>query len=341
MSKRIIYWTRIYQPGSEAISKEVNTLHSHFRKSFVYSMTSLYNNPLSLFDFRIGRDRFVFCYLIAPLRLSISAFEKRFDISHVFGNLDNNHYIKKLSKKPIILTAITGEEINSLKELEKIDRIVVESDKRKGELIREGIGEERVRLIYPPLDLDKFDHAPPPGNGFNILFASSPMGSSYFRTRGINLLLDAAEKTEDVVFNLLWRKKASRDIEKIIKKKKLKNVNLIDRIIPDMNEIYAEHHATIAPFIGGVENKSCPNSIIESLAAGKPVLVSGDVGISDIVRENGCGVVFEPGEEKLIEAIEKLQKHYKTYQENCRKCAEKYFSNEKFISEYERLYTEL
>jgi len=340
VSKKIIYFMRIYQPLSEAISKEVEFLHSHFKNSFIYSMTSFYNVS-SLLNFHLKRNKLVFCYLFLPLRLSSRLLEKRFEISHVFGNLNDNYYLKKLRKPPIIVTAVTIEKVFKAEDIKKVDIIITESKKQKEILVEEGVKENKIRLIYPPVDLNKFQYVPVKSNNFKILFASSPMRESYFERRGINLLLDVGkELPEDIEFNLLWRGKTGKIMKKMIMENNLRNFEVIDTIILNLNKIYAQNHVTIAPFTTHSENKSCPNSIIESLAAGKPVLVSEKVGISDIIKRNRCGIVFKPTKEELIKAIEKIQRYYKGYQKNCRKCAEKYFSQERFIKEYEKVYDE-
>lgn len=48
------------------------------------------------------------------------------------------------------------------------------------------------------------------------------------------------------------------------------------------------------------------NVVLEAMAAARPIIVSAAVGVADIVRDNGCGVVIDGGAEQLGRAIERL-----------------------------------
>ena len=45
------------------------------------------------------------------------------------------------------------------------------------------------------------------------------------------------------------------------------------------------------------------NVVLEAMAAARPVVVSAEVGVADLVRSNGCGVVIDGGAEQLGRAI--------------------------------------
>ena len=71
-----------------------------------------------------------------------------------------------------------------------------------------------------------------------------------------------------------------------------------------MNERFAQVHCTIIPYTQfGDFVKLTPNSALESLAAGKPVLCSSKSGVAKIVKDNDVGVVFKPNPDSLIYAI--------------------------------------
>jgi len=337
MQKKIIYFVDIYEPVSEGISKEVCMLHSHFKESFIYGMNPFFEIS-SLFRMKVNTRKLVFCTALIPLRATKKILERKFDLSHVFGNLYGDYFVTTLEKRPILLTAVTIDKIGPIKDYEKIDEIIVESEKQKKMLLNAGVDKNKVKLVYPGIDLKAFSHSKPNGGEFSILFASSPLREEYFGARGVNLLLDAAKALGGIKFILLWRKRAVRAVKMAIEEKRLKNIKLVNEIIHDMNKMYGNAHATIAPFTTREYNKSCPNSIPESLAAGKPVLVSDNVGISDLVKKEKCGVVFKPILEELVNAVNELKQNYKKYQKNARKTAEKYFSKETFLEEYKKIY---
>ncbi len=85
-------------------------------------------------------------------------------------------------------------------------------------------------------------------------------------------------------------------------------------------------------------SKPCPHSGLESLAHGRPVLVSRPTSIAHIVKQTDCGVLFEPTEESLESAILELRRRYDDYQRNCHSTVERRFSPDVFLMRYQRLY---
>lgn len=336
MSKKIIYWTGVYSPEKEAVSKEIHLLHTHFPGSLVYGISSHDWLKFSL------KQRYV-VHFYRPYRLApalIPLLSTRFDLSHIYHSLHNRYFLDHLSKKPIILTAATGGDMLEPARYKKIDRIVLESAYDLERVRQAGIPEEKLSIIYPGLDLSKFSYQEP-DEDFTILFASSPFSPEYFGARGIDLLIAAAAACQDVRFLLLWRRWSGTEqtITPMIQDKT--NIVLNTNIIRNMGTFLNGVHTVIAPFTSQMLTKPCPNSIIESLAAGKPVLVSDKVSIAYLIEQEQCGIVFPPEKGALVAAIHELKKNYRTYQQHARRCAEKYFSKDTFLAQYESLYNAL
>src|SRR5262249_29013468 len=101
--KSVIFWTGLYSPAYEAVSKEISILHRRF-PGFVYGISS---RDL----FRVGvRERYLVHYH-RPYRLApalVPLLERWFDLSHVFHNLENPCYLDRLKKRPIVLTGAAG-----------------------------------------------------------------------------------------------------------------------------------------------------------------------------------------------------------------------------------------
>jgi glycosyltransferase involved in cell wall biosynthesis len=213
--------------------------------------------------------------------------------------------------------------------------VVVESERHREILIQSGIAEKKVKLIYPGVRSKPFKKAVDP---FRILFATSPMSEHSLLTRGIFLLLHAARKMPEIQFTIVWRGKKCTKLAKAIEDLKIQNIELINGYVSNMDEIYDAVHATILPGITYSSLKPCPHSGLESLAHGKPLLVSYPTSINSIIFRCNCGVVFEPDIQSLVQAIEHLMVNYGWYQGNCHPTIEKYFSEEVFISRYRTLY---
>lgn len=156
------------------------------------------------------------------------------------------------------------------------------------------------------------------------------------------MLLDFARRNRRMQLTLIWRIEAAEKMEELLRGEENKNITLKNRIIEDMNQEYGKVHATIIPYTK-YDNflKLIPNSALESLAAGKPLLVSTKTELAKIVERHKCGVTFDPSGNNLQEAFLELEKNYELYQMNCRTTAEKLFSKERFLHEYALLYEEL
>lgn len=344
MSKKIRYYVQQYRPAYEAISKEVALLANHFSIQNKVKIHDLHLKGLFQFrcDDKISSHHFIYYPFTAwATRLS----SKKNDINHIYTSLGDLPYLNTIDLKHSILTAAASCRIEKIKrrikKLERLQKIVVESQKQKRELLSLGIDNKKIEIIYPPVDLSCFSYVPTKGK-FTILNASCPTRVSDFHKRGIYLLLQAAQEKKPVQFTLLWRKDAFINIKNLTSRNYFSNVMVKNEIITDMNQEFAAAHCTIIPYTCYDDFlKLVPNSAIESLAAGKPLLVSGKTEMAAIVKAQKCGVVFEPTTKSLLKAIEELQRNYRFYQKNCRKTAKKYFSKETFIKRYEDIYNQI
>jgi glycosyltransferase involved in cell wall biosynthesis len=87
-------------------------------------------------------------------------------------------------------------------------------------------------------------------------------------------------------------------------------VTLINRLV-DVNAVLAQAHATVALATAPGIIKAYPHSLLDSLAAGKPVLVSQAIPMADYVTRTGCGqVVDKVAPESILQAITLLIRHY-------------------------------
>jgi len=89
-------------------------------------------------------------------------------------------------------------------------------------------------------------------------------------------------------------------------------------------------------------NEGFSNAIIESMAAGKPVIATNTGGTPEAIRHGYSGILFDPGDARaLADAIIVCLKDKKKAEElgrNARGCAEKEFSIEKMVQTTENSY---
>ena len=181
-----------------------------------------------------------------------------------------------------------------------------------------GVNVEKIN-VKPILD--------DPGRKLRLLFASAPREhqDDFFLVKGIDLMLDALADLKGVDLTLLWRGAMHDEIQRRISEARLQNmVALVDRYV-DMQSCYSHMHATIFTPTNLTYSRHYPASVMESLAAGRPVVVSSTIEIAEIVHNESCGVVCRPESDSLVEAIEELRANYLRYQSNARRVAETHF----------------
>jgi glycosyltransferase involved in cell wall biosynthesis len=337
---RITYWTGWLSPEMEGISKEVFHLKDYFSRSLIFGLSRHYWFKASLKERYIG-----FNFHFYPIfRIMAPLMEMRSEINHLYGSIAEWFFLRALRRRPIVMTiAVSGTPLDrSLYRC--VDQFVTHSTRTSEELIRWGVNPNQVRILYPGIDLKRFcpvDRRK--GERFRLLFATAPTHVQSFTSRGAALLLDVAAEMPEVDFDLLWRPWGDSAIlaQRQVAERDLKNLHLHMGLIRNMPEMFANTDATIAPFLQSADMKVCPTSLIESLACGRPILVSSKVGIDSLVQNEMCGEVSEPTVKGMCTAIERLRQKYAVYAQNARLCAERYFNLQSCLKQYEELYKEV
>lgn len=337
---KIAYWTSLLYPKKEAVSREVFSLHQHFQPSFIYGLSKYYWFKVSLTKKYFGLNlRFYYFYrLLAPF------LESRYDLNHIFGSTEDWHYLVSLKRKPIVLTAALPGKLMEDYDYDRIAHFVVECEPDKEKYLKLGLPEEKISVIYPgvplisPLSIDK------PGKSFRLLWNSAPKEPDNWEVRGLKLVFDLLKQDRSLKLVVIGRKWPTASLvyfqELVASRGLTPQVEVVNRIFSDLGEMYLLGDATIAPYKQDY-CKPCPNSILESLAYGKPVLVSNEVGLAELISREQVGEVFSLDPQSFYQACEKLRGHYMDYQRKTQLCAEKYFSIKLFVKKYKELYDEV
>ena len=273
----------------------------------------------------------VFLYTIIKLYI------KKFDLLYLPSATTDCKFLKYLnSKKSIpIMTSIPFIEDKSVeifvkKIAPKLPAIIAQSNKVKNQLIDLEIDSNKIYVMFPFIDLNKFKNTEPPNlDKFKILFASAPQNKGNFEEKGILLLLESFKEFIEhnhAMLYILWR---GVDIDKLYNKiheLKLEDyVEVIDDIV-FMPEMYAKSHITLIPYLNLKFSPEIPLSAVESMACGRPVVTTDVAEIAEIVKKYKCGCVSKPIKNDFLEALEECKRNYQIYQKNCRKTAEELFS---------------
>jgi len=338
MSPRIAYWTSAFEPEMEAIASEVAALRRCFPASVAWGLS---HRHWALLSWKRGfclNPRFHLLFRTATRLL-----EPAFQLNHIFGSLGDWFFLQGVRRRPTVLTVAAENFPVDSSLLERVDRFVVEYPAGREKLIQLGLDAGKIRLIFPPVDLERFVPAGAPKGPFTVLFASSPDEPSWLEGRGVPAILEAAALRPKIQFRLLWRPWGSSltRVRQWLAERELANVKLLVGRFADMICQYRAAHATVVPFIRPDQCKPAPNSLVESLACGRPVVATPAVGLAELVREEQAGIICPGRGQALAESLDRLQADWPTFSRRARSLAERWFASERFVQGYQQLYKEL
>ncbi len=245
-------------------------------------------------------------------------------------------------KNPIVYTVGASLQKQrkplNINRLNSLHRIVISNE--RDQQILESWGIKNYSIITPGIDTSGFSPYPLPlERELTLLMASAPWDKAQFDSKGIDLLLETAAKLPYLKLILIWR---GRLYEELLKKIRhhgiIRKVEVINQKV-NVNDYLKKAHATILLAKHPKLVKSFPHSLIESLAAGKPVIVSKTIPMADYVTKHSCGVVVEELRmESLTESLKLLMNQYQSLAHHTNQIRAQDFSLEQMIDQYRRLY---
>jgi glycosyltransferase involved in cell wall biosynthesis len=202
------------------------------------------------------------------------------------------------------------------------DKIVANSKAVKDYLTSEGISPEKIELIYNGLDLERFKTLATDkrqicqkiGLPFNesIKFVTL-VANLRHRVKNQPMFLRAAQKVirkfPNVHFVLAGEGELKAELEKLAEDLKVRqNTHFIGlcREIPEL--LYVSYTCVLTSFYEGFSN-----SILEYMAAGKPVVATNVGGANEAIIENETGFLVEPDDDdalanRLLELLQDEEK---------------------------------
>jgi glycosyltransferase involved in cell wall biosynthesis len=319
---RVIYLLPILppmHPECEAISQEIALLRSRFDGRVVYV------NPN-------GRLRLPLPRLAFGLSQLPDLRRQDDDVSlYHFYNPDPFAFPFLLAlRRPVVYTIASGvgERPPNLSFLRRMAVVAVPDPRSLARLQAWGL--ENCLLQRPGIDTSRFTHSPQPlgpDEPCRLVVASAPWTEAQFASKGFDALLAAAEQAPELRLTLLWRGVLVDELHARLRTHGLEDrVEVIDGPT-DVNAVLARAHgaALLATRPGIV--KSYPHSLLDSLAAGKPVLVSRAIPLADYVAKTGCGVlVDEVTPAAVLAGVAKLRTQYDGYRRAAEKMGRRDFS---------------
>jgi glycosyltransferase involved in cell wall biosynthesis len=316
-------------PECEALSQEITALRNHFGGELIYL------NPNQHSPIYIPRLAFGF-HKLRKLR----NLEASLDIHHVYNPDAFPFPILRQLKRPVIysISSGIGKRQPNLAFFSSLAAVAV-SDERSLKRLK-SLGLDNAFLVRAGIDTSRFTNFPLAlKSEIRLMVGSAPWTHGQFQTKGIEALLAAAQLNPQLRLIFLWRGVLTAEMKKRVQRLNLeRQVEVID-IQVDVNQILARVHASISLASTTGIIKSQPHSLLDSLAAGKPVLISRAIPMSDYVEQVGCGTVVENvTATNILAAVEELAKHYPALRYSAQQAGQRDFSQQMMIASFQKVY---
>lgn len=316
-------------PAAEALSQEIAVLQQNFGGELCHI------NPNDTSPFYVPRFLFGFQKL-----MHLRQMETHHKIHHFFNPDPFPFQILRFLQRPVVYTITSGVGLKppNLRFFSRLPAIVVPDERSLKQLQLWGL--TNVHCVRSGIATNRFTHISLPiTDEIRVLCASAPWTKDQFTVKGFDALLQAVAKYPKLHLTFLWRKVL---VDEIVKRVEKYNVGTQVQIInkhADVNQILGTVHATIVLSTKPGIVKSYPHSLLESLAAGKPVIVSRAIPMSDYVEKENCGVVQEEvTASAVIAAVTDLSANYAVFQMNAKMVGRTDFSQTGMIDAYRSVY---
>ena len=319
-------------PGTEASLQELNTLRKHFGGEVVFinpNQTSPIYLPRLLFGFQ----------LLKKIRKK----EAQFQAHHLYNADPFPFPVLRWFKQPIIysISSGVGNRRPNIGFFNSLAAVTVADERSVQRLQSWGLN--NVHLVRPSIDSSQLTHTPLAlDSEIRLMVGSAPWMKSQFQSKGIDALLEVAQQMPNLRLVCLWRGVLVEEMEQRVRQMKLgRQVEIINQKA-DINQILAGVHGSITLVTNPAIIRSYPHSLLESLAAGKPVIVSRSISMSDYVEQNQCGAVAETvTSADILNAIETLIRNYPNLQQNAQRIGLRDFSPQVMIDSFQQVYRQV
>jgi len=237
--------------------------------------------------------------------------ERSARLHHVFNPDPFPFAVLRLLRRPVVYTVVGGIHADHREMACRLARLahrILVSSLEDEQRLR-GWGIEQAQFIPPAIDASRFSHTPlPPGARLTLLAGSAPWTTGQFTSKGVDALLEAAQHRTDLHLVFLWRGILYEEMMERVQARGLGGrVRVLNERV-DVNMLLAEASAAVVLADRSDVVKAYPHSLLESLAAGKPVLVSRAIPMARWVEQAGLGVVVDRVEaDCILAAIADLQ----------------------------------
>ncbi len=260
------------------------------------------------------------------------------DLHHVFFSDLAFFPALRLLKKPIVYSVIATVQVKQKPEIPGNAHIVVNNERDRDRL--ESWGLANYTFIRPGIDISWIvpSHVPI-RDSFTLLAGSPPWVKPQLKQKGFEALLDTVRRMPSLRLVCLWRGVLYDEFMKMIEDRGIADRVEVVNEKADVNELLQRVHAAVVLADDPGIVKAYPHSLLEALAAGKPVIASSAIPISDYVERNGCGRrvnAIIPG--AIVKAVRDIIADYDAFRARALSAGRRDFSMATMIASHRRLY---
>jgi glycosyltransferase involved in cell wall biosynthesis len=268
--------------------------------------------------------------------------ERKIGCHHIFNPDPYPFALLRFLRRPVVYTVVAGvrsaDHAATGRLARQVTTLVVST---MADLKRlQGWGIRNVVSVCPGIDVSRFSYTALPADiAPTLLMGSAPWTREQFRTKGVDALLELAQQIPHLHLVLLWRGVLVDEIVRRVRAAGLeRRVEVLTEQV-DVNKILGRVHAAVVLAAEETLIKAYPHSLLEALAAGRPVLVSCSIPMATYVEQNGCGVVVEEVSAAGVQvALERLVQEYPDYQQGARDIDMRDWAVEQMLDAYGRIY---
>ena len=243
-------------------------------------------------------------------------YEKRF----LFNTFNKNVYVS-MYREPFKKYA------EHLKKYKNLKAVYVEMEEHKQKLIDYGLDKNIIHVTYTPAKIARKENTKKyDPKHVNLLFASwNNKEGNPLLERGLIYLLELLELNKNLYLTILLRDNDTKEYLNMIHEKGLdKRVKLLDIKEEELLREFDNSDFVVFPIQKKI-TKDIPNSLIDGISRGKPVLLSTIFGLAKTIKDNNAGIVIEPNTKPFKFSID--EKKYKELSKNAYNLSKRYLGS--------------
>ena len=247
------------------------------------------------------------------------------------------HKCKKNSYSASLVASIEAYTHSFMKITDYVDKFISPSEFLKNKFIEFGFTEDKIIVNNNFLSTEAFSYLKNEGTGYVLYLGQIE------KWKGIETLVKTASLLKNIDFKLAGDGSLLNDLQNYVKENNINNIFFLGRKTGnDLQEIIKNSKVVVLP---SEWYENFPFSIMETMAAGKPVICSNIGGLPELVTDKVDGFLFKSGNHKeLAEKIEILfndEQLYNSFSMNAYENAKKKYDAEHHYGKLFDLYNSL